>query len=75
MLLPLRGSHPLDPPARPLGEDAPMRLRDCTGAAFLFAVVMVTALLLLGLDWDMMLDGDRSLPEASRTLIMAPLPR
>lgn len=75
MLLPIRGSHSFDRSAEPVRDDAPMRWRDCTGAALLFVVATVAALLLLGLDWDMMLDGARSLPESSRTMIMAPLPR
>lgn len=75
MLLPLHAPHPLDAPRTPAGTDAPVRLRDCTGAVLLFAVAMVAALLALGTDWHALLDADRPLPESSRMMVLPPLPR
>lgn len=75
MLLPLHAAHPLDTPHGPTGDDAPVRIRDCAGAALLFIVAVIAALLALGIDWHAMMDADRPLPESSRMMVLPPLPR
>ncbi|WP_449231110.1 hypothetical protein [Azospirillum doebereinerae] len=58
-------------------DNAPVRPRDCVNALLLFAVATVAALAALGADWATMTteDGVRPLPEATRMMIIAPLPR
>ncbi|MCG5240410.1 hypothetical protein [Azospirillum doebereinerae] len=57
--------------------NAPMRPRDCVSAVLLFAVATMAALAVLSADWAAMTaeDGVRPLPEATRMMIIAPLPR
>jgi len=81
MLLPI--PLPRSPMPRPTelsvdsSGDAPVRPRDCVNALLLFAVVTMAALVVLGADWAAMTaeDGVRPLPEATRMMIIAPLPR
>ena len=82
MLLPLSlpqssVSQPTELSVESPSGDAPMRPRDCVSAFLLFAVAMVAALAVFGVDWAAMTaeDGVRPLPEATRMMIIAPLPR
>lgn len=76
MLLPIHPSRFFSRPAEPPGADAPVRPGDCVGAAIVFAVAAVVAVLLLGTDWNAILaNGQRPLPEASRMMVINPLPR
>lgn len=77
MTLPLSLSRPLALSKRASedqhSDDAPLSPRDCVGAALLFVALTAGALAAFSTNWAV--DGIRPLPEATRMMVITPLPR